>query len=181
MAGYEDLNDAERLSQDPTFRLIGSEKIWERGAALPSRLKKLADMTSHSPEAHSSLQLSLWAGLLFTLAATQVGCSRAASQQAVASLELKSSSFSGDTIPRTSSSCDHQEGASPELSWSAPPEHTQSFVLIVFDKDSPPAIQGNSNNQSIRSRSRSVGSHVTERTEHGCWTHASKRWNDSKL
>jgi DDE family transposase len=32
------VNDAERLSQDPTFRLIGSEKIWERGAALPSRL-----------------------------------------------------------------------------------------------------------------------------------------------
>jgi len=28
LAGYEDLNDAERLSQDPTFRLIGSEKIW---------------------------------------------------------------------------------------------------------------------------------------------------------
>ena len=38
LAGYEDLNDAERLSQDPTFRLIGSEKIWDRGAALPSRL-----------------------------------------------------------------------------------------------------------------------------------------------
>ena len=38
LAGSEDLNDAERLSQDPTFRLIGSEKIWERGAALPSRL-----------------------------------------------------------------------------------------------------------------------------------------------
>src|SRR6516164_3526990 len=38
LAGYEDLNDAERLSQDPTFRLIGSSKIWERGAALPSRL-----------------------------------------------------------------------------------------------------------------------------------------------
>jgi hypothetical protein len=34
LAGYEDLNDAERLSQDPTFRSIGSEKIWERGAAL---------------------------------------------------------------------------------------------------------------------------------------------------
>ena len=27
------------LSQDPTFRLIGSEKIWERGAALTSRLQ----------------------------------------------------------------------------------------------------------------------------------------------
>jgi Transposase DDE domain group 1 len=38
LAGYEDVNDAERLSQDPTFRLIGSEKIWDRGAALPSRL-----------------------------------------------------------------------------------------------------------------------------------------------
>ena len=39
LAGYEDLNDAERLAQDPTFRLIGSEKIWERGAALTSRLQ----------------------------------------------------------------------------------------------------------------------------------------------
>src|SRR6202795_4830510 len=38
-AGYEDLNDAERLSQDPTFRLIGSRKIWERGAALTSRIQ----------------------------------------------------------------------------------------------------------------------------------------------
>jgi hypothetical protein len=33
------VNDAEGLSQDPTFRLIGSEKIWERGAALTSRLQ----------------------------------------------------------------------------------------------------------------------------------------------
>jgi predicted ribosome quality control (RQC) complex YloA/Tae2 family protein len=39
MAGYEDVNDAERLAQDPTFRLIGSQKIWERGAALTSRLQ----------------------------------------------------------------------------------------------------------------------------------------------
>ena len=35
LAGYEDVNDAEQLSRDPTFRLIGSEKIWDRGAALP--------------------------------------------------------------------------------------------------------------------------------------------------
>jgi len=34
LAGYEDVNDAERLTQGPTFHLIGSEKIWERGAAL---------------------------------------------------------------------------------------------------------------------------------------------------
>jgi hypothetical protein len=39
LAGYEDVNDAERLSQDPTFRLIGSKKICERGAALTSRLQ----------------------------------------------------------------------------------------------------------------------------------------------
>jgi len=38
LAGYEDVNDAERLSHDPTFRLIGSEQIWERGAALTSRV-----------------------------------------------------------------------------------------------------------------------------------------------
>ena len=36
LAGYEDLNYAERLSQDPAFRLIGSEKLWDRGAALTS-------------------------------------------------------------------------------------------------------------------------------------------------
>jgi len=39
LAGYEDVNDAERLSQDPAFRLIGSERIWDRGAALTSRLQ----------------------------------------------------------------------------------------------------------------------------------------------
>ena len=39
LAGYEDVNDAARLSQDSTFRLIGSRKIWERGAALTSRLQ----------------------------------------------------------------------------------------------------------------------------------------------
>jgi hypothetical protein len=39
LAGYEDVNDAERLAQAPSFRLIGSEKIWDRGAALSSRLQ----------------------------------------------------------------------------------------------------------------------------------------------
>ena len=46
LAGYEDVNDAEQLSRDPTFRLIGSEKNWDRGAALPSRLQTLRDGTS---------------------------------------------------------------------------------------------------------------------------------------
>ena len=39
LAGCEDLNDAERVSADPTFRLIGSKKNWDRGAALTSRLQ----------------------------------------------------------------------------------------------------------------------------------------------
>ena len=38
LAGYEDLNDAVRVSADPTFRLIGSPQIWDRGAALTSTL-----------------------------------------------------------------------------------------------------------------------------------------------
>ena len=41
LAGYEDVNDAERLAQDPSFRLIGSEKIWDRGAALPPGCRAL--------------------------------------------------------------------------------------------------------------------------------------------
>src|ERR1700682_4729440 len=39
LAGYEDVNDAECLSQDPTLRLIGSEKNWDRGAARTARLQ----------------------------------------------------------------------------------------------------------------------------------------------
>jgi hypothetical protein len=38
LAGYEDVNDAERLFRDPAFRLIGSAQIWERGATLTSRV-----------------------------------------------------------------------------------------------------------------------------------------------
>ena len=38
LAGYEDLNDAPRLSTDPTFRLIGSPTRWDRSAALTATL-----------------------------------------------------------------------------------------------------------------------------------------------
>jgi hypothetical protein len=41
LAGYEDLNDAVRVSADPTFRLISSKKNWDRGAALTSTLHGL--------------------------------------------------------------------------------------------------------------------------------------------
>ena len=30
LAEYEDMNDAERLAQDPTLRFMGSEGIWEQ-------------------------------------------------------------------------------------------------------------------------------------------------------
>ena len=38
-AGCENVNDAERLSQDPAFRLIGSEEVWDRGVAWATRLQ----------------------------------------------------------------------------------------------------------------------------------------------
>jgi Transposase DDE domain group 1 len=50
LAGYEDVNDAERLSQDPAFRLIGSEKVLERGAALTSRLQSFEAELLTQPE-----------------------------------------------------------------------------------------------------------------------------------
>ena len=50
LAGYEDVNDAERLSQDPTFRLIGSEKTWDRSAALTSRLQSFETELLAEPE-----------------------------------------------------------------------------------------------------------------------------------
>ncbi len=38
LAGYEDVNDAVRVSVDPTFRLIGSPSRWDRAGALTSTL-----------------------------------------------------------------------------------------------------------------------------------------------
>src|ERR1035437_5809285 len=56
LAGYEDVNDAERLSQDPTFRLIGSEKAWDRGAALTSRLQSFETELLTMPESLAGLR-----------------------------------------------------------------------------------------------------------------------------
>ena len=38
LAGYEDVDDAVQVSADPTFRLIGSQRNWDRRAALTSTL-----------------------------------------------------------------------------------------------------------------------------------------------
>jgi len=51
-----------------------------------------------------------------------------------ASLHLASSGLTGDTIP-SKFTCDGAE-ISPELSWTSPPEGTQSFALIATDRDS---------------------------------------------
>jgi len=99
-------------------------------------------MTSPLHGARSALYFSLWIGLLFIFTTSPTGCSRAVSQQPGPTLELRSNSFSGDTIPgmyacsRENCPCDGQD-ISPQLSWAAPPERTQSFALIVTDKDSP--------------------------------------------
>jgi Raf kinase inhibitor-like YbhB/YbcL family protein len=81
--------------------------------------------------------------LLLTLATTTpTGCNHATGQLGASALELRSSSFSGDTIPkmyacsRDNCPCDGQD-ISPELSWKSPPECTESFALVVTDKDSP--------------------------------------------
>lgn len=75
--------------------------------------------------------------LILHITVVLAGCSHAAELPKQASLDLKSSSFAGDTIPPKYSSCGGQEGTSPELSWSTPPDHTRSLALIAFDKDSP--------------------------------------------
>lgn len=75
--------------------------------------------------------------LLTVILAAFTGCSRAPDHSRPLLLDLRSSSFSGDAIPPKYSSCNGQEGPSPELSWGPPPEGTVSFALIMFDNDSP--------------------------------------------
>lgn len=82
----------------------------------------------------------LWAGLVLTLALAaslfQCGAEtqEAQPQKTNSTLSLTSSSLSGETIP-SKFTCDGEE-TSPELSWTSPPAGTQSFALIVTDKDS---------------------------------------------
>ncbi len=52
------------------------------------------------------------------------------------SMQIQSSAFNeGDTIPRKHT-CDGED-VSPQLTWSAAPEGTKSFVLICDDPDAP--------------------------------------------
>ena len=77
------------------------------------------------------------AGVTLLFSTMLVACNRdVAVPPGVASLDLKSSSFSGDTIPAKYSSCEGESSVSPALKWSAPPAGTQSFALIAIDRDS---------------------------------------------
>jgi len=69
LAGHEDVNDAERLSQDPTFRWIGSEKLWVRSAALTAEQsikegKQAVKMTRLSCHRFRSNEVRLWLTLI---------------------------------------------------------------------------------------------------------------------
>src|SRR5260370_27578438 len=99
--------------------------------------REVAEMTPRMRGSRCTSQRSSRGGLVFTCAATQAGCKRAASQQRSLFLKLTSSGFSGDPILDKYSRCKGRDDISPELSWSAPPERTQSFALMVFDNDSP--------------------------------------------
>jgi Raf kinase inhibitor-like YbhB/YbcL family protein len=96
-------------------------------------------MTQSRRSAVSASLLLRWSAVLVLtlVAAAQIGCGRADGQQQGPSLELRSNSFKSDAIPNMYSSCKGDDDISPELSWKAGPDHTQSFALIVFDKDSP--------------------------------------------
>lgn len=72
-------------------------------------------------------------GLFFVLAG-QLGCGGGTQQESTPSLELTSSSLSAGAISKFNT-CDGQS-VSPELSWKSAPQGTQSFALIVTDKDS---------------------------------------------
>jgi Raf kinase inhibitor-like YbhB/YbcL family protein len=99
-------------------------------------------MKSRSFRRRSAAQFPLWGEFVILLATAQMSCSHDVSERPVPSLELKSSSFAGDVIPGkyqgSPENCPCQgKDISPELSWNSPPERTQSFALIVTDKDSP--------------------------------------------
>jgi hypothetical protein len=69
LAGYEALKDAERLAADPTFRLISSQRIWDRGAALTSTLHWFETALLTRPVGRPSHKPVVWYnGLLYQAA-----------------------------------------------------------------------------------------------------------------
>lgn len=92
-------------------------------------------MTSSKRDARSIVVLASSVTFLLTLTVA-IGCrSSARESEAPLSLTLTSASLADGTIAKRCT-CDGPQ-ISPEVSWNSPPEGTQSFALIVTDKDSP--------------------------------------------
>jgi Raf kinase inhibitor-like YbhB/YbcL family protein len=73
---------------------------------------------------------------VWLLVAWSLGCRGTSTlAQGKPTLNLTSTSFQGDEIPRKFS-CDDADIA-PQLAWTAPPAATKSFALIVNDRDAP--------------------------------------------
>lgn len=75
-------------------------------------------------------------GLLLGVSSFSFASSYAQDKGGTMSMQISSSAFSlGETIPKKFT-CDGAD-TSPKLIWSAPPEKTQSFALIMDDPDAP--------------------------------------------
>jgi Raf kinase inhibitor-like YbhB/YbcL family protein len=86
----------------------------------------------HAPRIMRTPVLLLLAAALVII--MEAGCNRSAVEPvSAASLGLASSSLPAESIP-SKYTCDGAN-TSPELSWKAPPARTQSFALLVTDKD----------------------------------------------
>lgn len=89
----------------------------------------------------AALSSMISASLLSLATVTILSCSRGASHEQVPSIDVTSASFPFGTISmkyacsRENCPCDGQD-VSPELSWGSVPEDTQSFALLVTDRDS---------------------------------------------
>lgn len=77
--------------------------------------------------------------LCTTLASTAMLCACAPQgiqQQVNASLQVNSATVPSGVIPEKSAGC-KGPGISPQIAWADPPPGTQSFALIMDDKDAP--------------------------------------------
>jgi Raf kinase inhibitor-like YbhB/YbcL family protein len=84
---------------------------------------------------HACASVALLAGLLLLLAGLP-GCRGSTTLgKGTPTLALTSTSFSEKEFPQRFT-CDGAD-SSPELAWAAPPPATQSFALLVVDRDAP--------------------------------------------
>ena len=93
----------------------------------------LAGMITDPPSL-SAMRRCFMIGLAFSILG---GCHHRGGPEpdAPLSIQLTSTDFQNGIIPKAQS-CDGN-GASPQLSWTAPPAGTRSLALVVTDRDSP--------------------------------------------